>query len=364
MSKKRVYELAKEVGLENKELISRLEKIGITVRSHSGTLDDSDLEKIQLELHSPDHRELVEQRIKSTVIRRRAVRLPAEETKPGEAAKPPKEESPVPPEVPHMEAIPNDAPQELALKEVPVRTSIYRDRPAVYVVPKPVVQKKAVPQQGKPDGPVAKIVTVKPKALAADPKTEPTKKPSPEAGPKAPMAEKQLPSVRPLEHREGKPSQIQNERKPQIPTEEARPTPPFPRKEFPARPDLNSVKCVEMLPPMDKAPRTEEEKPKKKEGKAPIDVLMGKTAAPRKRSPIRKLDRKRRKRIEVEHGEEKPSKWRDERKVAPMGIMAEPGLPTRGGINNWYKALFPAIAIALRKLKGSIQAYLSQIQTR
>ena len=54
MSKKRVYELAKELGLENKELIFRLEKIGITVRSHSSTLDDSDLEKIQLELHSPD----------------------------------------------------------------------------------------------------------------------------------------------------------------------------------------------------------------------------------------------------------------------------------------------------------------------
>ena len=46
MSKKRVYELAKELGLENKELIARLEKIGIAVRSHSSTLDDADLEQL------------------------------------------------------------------------------------------------------------------------------------------------------------------------------------------------------------------------------------------------------------------------------------------------------------------------------
>jgi len=94
MTKKRVYELAKEMGLENKELIARLEKIGIAVKSHSSTLEDSDLERIQSELLSPEPREVVEQRIKSTVIRRRAVRLPAEEAKPEEAAKPPQEEPP------------------------------------------------------------------------------------------------------------------------------------------------------------------------------------------------------------------------------------------------------------------------------
>ena len=94
MSKKRVYELAKELGLENKELIARLEKIGIAVKSHSSTLEDADLERIQTELLSPEPREVVEQRIKSTVIRRRAVRLPVEEAKPEEAAPAPPEETP------------------------------------------------------------------------------------------------------------------------------------------------------------------------------------------------------------------------------------------------------------------------------
>ncbi len=71
MAKKRVYELAKEMGLDNKELISRLEKIGIAVKSHSSTLEESDLARIQAELLAPEAREVVEKRIKSTVIRRK-----------------------------------------------------------------------------------------------------------------------------------------------------------------------------------------------------------------------------------------------------------------------------------------------------
>jgi len=94
MSKKRVYELAKELGLENKELISRLEKIGIAVKSQSSTLDDGEMERIQAELLASDPREVVEKRIKSTVIRRRAVRTPIEEIKPEEAAEAPKPEEP------------------------------------------------------------------------------------------------------------------------------------------------------------------------------------------------------------------------------------------------------------------------------
>ena len=82
MSKKRVYELAKELGLENRELISRLEKIGIAVKSHSSTLEDGDLERIKEELLSPEPREVAEKRIKPGVIRRRAFRMPTEESPP------------------------------------------------------------------------------------------------------------------------------------------------------------------------------------------------------------------------------------------------------------------------------------------
>jgi translation initiation factor IF-2 len=148
MTKKRVYELAKEMGLENKELIARLEKIGIAVRSHSSTLEDADLERIQAELLSPDPTEVVEQRIKSTVIRRRAIRTPVEEAKaeaPAPPTAPPEEsaaaEPPAPaPAAPAATAPVPPPPPPAPPKEVPVRTSIYRDggtEPAKIVVPPP-----------------------------------------------------------------------------------------------------------------------------------------------------------------------------------------------------------------------------------
>ena len=45
MPKKRVHELAKELGLESKVLIARLEKIGIPVKSASSSLDEDEVGK-------------------------------------------------------------------------------------------------------------------------------------------------------------------------------------------------------------------------------------------------------------------------------------------------------------------------------
>ena len=86
MPKKRVHELAKELGLESKVLITRLEKIGISVKAASSSLEDADVERAKKELTAGEQREVVEQRIKTTVIRRRtvvtAVEKPPEEVPP------------------------------------------------------------------------------------------------------------------------------------------------------------------------------------------------------------------------------------------------------------------------------------------
>lgn len=82
MSKKRVHELAKELGIESKELLARLEKMGITVKSHSSTLEETDVARVQREFLSQEPHEVVEKRIKSTVIRRRNIRLPEEQPAP------------------------------------------------------------------------------------------------------------------------------------------------------------------------------------------------------------------------------------------------------------------------------------------
>ena len=99
MPKKRVYELAKEFSLENKELIVHLERIGIMVKSPSSSLDDSDVEKIRRELLASEPRHIVEERIKSTVIRRRAVRTPTVEVPPVEEVVEGKEDHPAEGEV-------------------------------------------------------------------------------------------------------------------------------------------------------------------------------------------------------------------------------------------------------------------------
>lgn len=86
MSKTRVYELAREFGIDSKDFIVRIEKLGIAVKSHSSTLTDADVERVRKEF-ALGERTIVEKRVKSTVIRRRRVaQEPVEPSEPIEAA--------------------------------------------------------------------------------------------------------------------------------------------------------------------------------------------------------------------------------------------------------------------------------------
>jgi len=291
MSKKRVYELAKELGLENKELISRLEKIGIAVKSHSSTLEDSEMERIQAELLAPEPREVVEKRIKSTVIRRRAVRTPVEEVKPEEAADAAKpEEAPVVEAMP-AEVVPKETLREPVPKEAPVRTSIYRETPAGRPPTRVVPFREAAPEAAEEAAPV-----------------EHEKKPLPEAVQKAPAAEKKPSPIRQPEHGEIKAPVREAETK--------KPARAIPRKEPLRKVDLRIVKGPPPLE-VEKPGRPEAEKPRKKGGKPPVEVLIGEVTAPRKKTLIKKMIDRKDRRIEVER-EERPAKWREEKKAPPV----------------------------------------------
>jgi translation initiation factor IF-2 len=63
MSKTRVYELAKEFGIENKEFIAKLKTLGIAVKSHSSTLEDSEVERDRREFAAKGEKEVVEKRV-------------------------------------------------------------------------------------------------------------------------------------------------------------------------------------------------------------------------------------------------------------------------------------------------------------
>ncbi|MCX5842736.1 MAG: translation initiation factor IF-2 N-terminal domain-containing protein, partial [Deltaproteobacteria bacterium] len=131
MTKKRVYELAKELGIDNKELISRLEKLGIAVKSPSSGLEDNDVEKVRIEFQLGEPLEMVEQRIKSTVIRRRAVRPVVEEVK--------HEPSPVQAEI------------TTTSDEEKIEKIVAKDVKKEKVVPKEVQPKAAVPVEVTPE---------------------------------------------------------------------------------------------------------------------------------------------------------------------------------------------------------------------
>lgn len=46
MSKTHVYELAKKMGIENKELLTRLKSLGIEVKNHLSVLEEDEILKV------------------------------------------------------------------------------------------------------------------------------------------------------------------------------------------------------------------------------------------------------------------------------------------------------------------------------
>ncbi len=108
MKKTRVYELAKEAGLENKALVAKLQDMGYAVKSHSSTLDEHSVNEIRMKLGVGEVR-TEEKRIQGagrTIIRRRTKAVPAPE--PVAEAEPAEEaaEEPVAEKVAEEEALP------------------------------------------------------------------------------------------------------------------------------------------------------------------------------------------------------------------------------------------------------------------
>ncbi|MGV8058292.1 MAG: translation initiation factor IF-2 [Smithellaceae bacterium] len=267
MPKKRVYELAKELGLENKELIAQLEKIGITVKSHSSALEDNEVERIKSELLAREPRQVVEQRIKSTVIRRRVIRAPLEET-------------------PAVEETEKKAEIQLD-REHEEKKEIF---PSVTAEAEVAVA-EAVPAQPGKEKPV---VEAKEEKLAS--KVEAAV----ETGIKAPAVEKPKPQIIPV-----RPPVISQHKITRV----------EPKKEISSKAPLKPGEKAG-IPPAEKPVKREFEKPKKK-GKVPVEVLIEEDKeAPRRKILEKKIEKKLRK--QDDDREVIFAKWRDDKKVAPV----------------------------------------------
>ena len=79
-TKLRVYELARELNLENQRLMDRMQEIGIEVKSHMSLLSPQEIIFIKENLYDPDDR-----RINPNVIRRRRKRVTPSEELPNKA---------------------------------------------------------------------------------------------------------------------------------------------------------------------------------------------------------------------------------------------------------------------------------------
>ena len=97
MAKTRVYELARDLNLTNKILLSKLNDLDISVKSHMSALDDETVVRVRRELFGKNEETIEETRIKPTVIRRRKKKVVVE----------------APPE-------PTPEPEELVANETPV----------------------------------------------------------------------------------------------------------------------------------------------------------------------------------------------------------------------------------------------------
>ncbi|MDH4281848.1 MAG: translation initiation factor IF-2 N-terminal domain-containing protein, partial [Myxococcales bacterium] len=84
MSKVRVYEVARELGVENRDLIQRIATLGIQVRNHMSVLDQVEVDRIKRSLDKDRSDTMVEERIRPTVVRRKR-RNKTEEAEPAAA---------------------------------------------------------------------------------------------------------------------------------------------------------------------------------------------------------------------------------------------------------------------------------------
>jgi translation initiation factor IF-2 len=307
MTKKRVYELAKELGIDSKELISRLEKFGIAVKSHSSTLEDADVEKIQKELLSGEPHEMVEHRIKSTIIRRRAVRPVVEEVK----ALPAAEEIPVKPEEKKIEsAVPKEAKREKAgPEEVQAKVAALAEK-----APKKAAPEEAIPPKAaKPEEPAVKDITVESQTKPADAVEEVSKKPKK----KIELVEKKPapPSAIPPATPEAREAPQREDKKEAVSAQAPREAAPEIKKEPAQKPALKIVKEIIPAKAVEKPAKWEPEKAKIK-GKKPVEVVMEELPSARKKAFIKKLVDKKDRREDSDR-EERATKWKDgKRQVA------------------------------------------------
>ena len=167
-AKMRVYEIAREVGLPNKELIGKIRALGLEVNNHMSSLPMEDVQRIKRSLERERLENTVTKRLSKTVLRRRSKKSKPADVEAARTVTAP------PPEPDTSGAVGGSAPktngERAARPEVKV-VEAERPAPKPEPVPEPV---KAEP----PPKPRAKI-EVKPEPAPEPRQPDPEPKPEP-----------------------------------------------------------------------------------------------------------------------------------------------------------------------------------------
>ena len=184
MAKIRVYELARDLNLENKILLSKLSDLDISVKSHMSALDDDTVDIIKQQLFGKKAETVEETRIKPTVIRRRkkvtveVAPEPTAEPEVSDAAEEPVEEIPAIAEPVEETPVAEDAPE--AVQEQPAEEAVVEAKAEPEEVAKDKKTTKVVKKKGKKET-SAKIIQLPLKPVEKPAKESPAKKGKPKA---------------------------------------------------------------------------------------------------------------------------------------------------------------------------------------
>ncbi|MDO8785673.1 MAG: translation initiation factor IF-2 N-terminal domain-containing protein, partial [Syntrophales bacterium] len=280
MPKKRVYELAKDLGLENGEIISRLERLGVAVKSHSSTIEDSEVQRIKEELSAGETLEVVEERIKSTVIRRRAVRHHIDEIK----TEAPEEVIPVEPEKEKVEK----TAEQLTLSELAAKGERETLREETTIP-----ERKE--EESKPEVPI-------PISEPISPPSHPTPIPTP--APVSVTAKKEYPA--------------RTERKKDFPVHIPKKAEPEIKKEIPKEPKFAVPKGA--IPHEGEKPAKRKEVQSKRPWKKPVEVLIKDQLPVRKKPFLKRIGGKKPGTLQTEMAEERVARRREEERKAPPPV--------------------------------------------
>ena len=224
MSKLRVYEVARDLGLENKALVALFQAIGVTdVRNHMSAVAPEQIERVKRHI-AKQSSQPVEERIHATVVKRRTAKRPSPASSPVSAPAP---SSPV------------SAPQSF---RAPVPVAPPAPPPpepvsAPFAAPEPVSAPAAAPEPPPPPPPPPPPRVVE---AAPSPPTAPETKPQPVVEPSH-VASPEIPS--PMNTSPREPEVV---REPEPPPAPAAPPPPAPVvTPAPPQPAAISVKAAE-----------------------------------------------------------------------------------------------------------------------